>query len=133
MKALVTGAAGFIGSTLSTLLIDRGDEVVGLDCFTDYYDRSLKEQNLAGLTSKPGFRFVEARLQDVDLFGRAGPFRQRPRLLDRGVCLPGIPGLGRGDGEGIPTSRGKVPAGVESGALAGSDDGPIRSPEAHLD
>lgn len=67
MKALVTGAAGFIGSTLSTFLIDRGDEVVGLDCFTDYYDRSLKEQNLAGLTSKPGFRFVEARLQDVDL------------------------------------------------------------------
>jgi nucleoside-diphosphate-sugar epimerase len=67
VKALVTGAAGFIGSTLSTYLLDRGDEVIGLDCFTDYYERSLKEQNLAGLTTRPGFSFVEARLQDADL------------------------------------------------------------------
>lgn len=67
MKALVTGAAGFIGSTLSTVLTDRGDEVVGIDCFTDYYDRGIKEGNLDALRSRPAFRFIEGRLQDADL------------------------------------------------------------------
>ena len=47
MKALVTGAAGFIGSTLTDRLVAQGAEVVGIDCFTDYYPRSLKERNLA--------------------------------------------------------------------------------------
>ena len=69
MKALVTGAAGFIGSHLSAALLDRGAEVVGLDCFTDYYARSLKEANLAVNTHRDGFRFVEARIQDADLRG----------------------------------------------------------------
>jgi nucleoside-diphosphate-sugar epimerase len=67
MKALITGTAGFIGSTLATTLLDRGDEVVGIDCFTDYYAREIKEGNIADLRTRPGFRFVEARLQDVDL------------------------------------------------------------------
>ena len=67
MKALVTGAAGFIGSTLSTVLTDRGDEVVGLDCFTDYYDREIKEGNIEALRARPSFEFVEGRLQEVDL------------------------------------------------------------------
>jgi nucleoside-diphosphate-sugar epimerase len=67
MKALVTGTAGFIGSTLSTALTDRGAQVVGIDCFTDYYGRDIKERNLAELKARPSFRFVEARLQDVDM------------------------------------------------------------------
>jgi nucleoside-diphosphate-sugar epimerase len=67
MKALVTGTAGFIGSTLSTALTDRGAHVVGIDCFTDYYGRDIKERNLAELKTRPSFRFVEARLQDVDM------------------------------------------------------------------
>lgn len=67
MKALVTGTAGFIGSTLSTTLSDRGADVVGIDCFTDYYARDIKEGNLAELRTRPNFRFVEARLQDADL------------------------------------------------------------------
>ena len=46
MKALVTGAAGFIGSHLTAGLLDRGAQVVGLDCFTDYYPRPIKERNL---------------------------------------------------------------------------------------
>ena len=45
MKAFVTGAAGFIGSTLVERLIADGGDVVGLDCFTDYYPRAIKERN----------------------------------------------------------------------------------------
>ncbi len=67
MKALVTGAAGFIGSTLAERLVADGAEVVGLDCFTDYYPRPIKERNLSALRSDRRFRFVEARIQDADL------------------------------------------------------------------
>jgi len=67
MKALVTGAAGFIGSTLSERLIAQGAEVVGIDCFTDYYPRAIKERNLCALGSMAAFRFIEARIQDLDL------------------------------------------------------------------
>jgi nucleoside-diphosphate-sugar epimerase len=67
MKALVTGAAGFIGSHLSGRLLDRGAEVTGIDCFADYYPRPLKEANLAGLTGRTGFSFVESTIQAADL------------------------------------------------------------------
>ncbi|HUL72989.1 MAG TPA: NAD-dependent epimerase/dehydratase family protein [Vicinamibacterales bacterium] len=67
MKALVTGAAGFIGSHLSAVLTEQGAEVVGLDCFTDYYGRDQKEANLATLASTRRFRFVEGALQTADL------------------------------------------------------------------
>jgi nucleoside-diphosphate-sugar epimerase len=67
MNALVTGAAGFIGSTLSERLLKSGADVIGLDCFTDYYPRPMKERNLAGLLAHPKFRFVESRIQDADL------------------------------------------------------------------
>ena len=67
MKALVTGAAGFIGSHLTGALLDRGAEVTGIDCFTDYYPRFIKESNLANNAGRSGFRFVEARIQDADL------------------------------------------------------------------
>lgn len=74
MKLLVTGAAGFIGSHTALRLLDRGDEVVGLDNLNDYYDVSLKEARLARLTGKPGFRFVKASVEDratmADLFQR---------------------------------------------------------------
>jgi nucleoside-diphosphate-sugar epimerase len=67
MKALVTGAAGFIGSNLSKALLARGDSVVGIDSFTDYYAREIKEGNLAPLTAHPNFSFVEGALQTADL------------------------------------------------------------------
>jgi nucleoside-diphosphate-sugar epimerase len=69
MKALVTGAAGFIGSTLSERLTADGADVVGLDCFTDYYPRPMKERNLATLRTNPRFTFVESTIQDADLTG----------------------------------------------------------------
>ena len=67
MKALVTGAAGFIGSTLTDRLLSQGADVVGIDCFTDYYPRALKERNLAAARQSPRFRFVEDDLLGTDL------------------------------------------------------------------
>ncbi len=67
MKSLVTGAAGFIGSHLSELLIEAGDEVVGVDCFLDNYGRQRKESQMAGLREQPGFRFIESAILDLDL------------------------------------------------------------------
>jgi UDP-glucose 4-epimerase len=67
VKALVTGSAGFIGSHLSEALVEAGAEVTGIDCFTDYYGRDIKERNLAGLMGRPGFTFHDAPLQTVAL------------------------------------------------------------------
>jgi nucleoside-diphosphate-sugar epimerase len=67
VKALVTGAAGFIGSHLAGALLDAGASVTGIDCFTDYYSRHLKEANLATIRDRADFTFVEAPLQDTNL------------------------------------------------------------------
>jgi nucleoside-diphosphate-sugar epimerase len=67
MRALVTGTAGFIGSTLAERLVADGADVVGLDCFTDYYPRPMKERNLEPLLRRPNFCFVESTIQDADL------------------------------------------------------------------
>jgi len=64
MRILVTGAAGFIGSTLSERLLARGDDVLGYDNLNDYYDPTLKEARLARLTSQANFGFVRASLED---------------------------------------------------------------------
>jgi nucleoside-diphosphate-sugar epimerase len=68
--ALVTGAAGFIGSRLSEMLLDDGWTVTGVDCFTDYYPRRQKEANVAGLLAGDGFTFVEDDLATMDLLDR---------------------------------------------------------------
>lgn len=66
MRCIVTGAAGFIGSTLSEKLIAQGHEVVGIDCFVPYYPRELKQRNLEALLACTAFQFLE---QDIcDLF-----------------------------------------------------------------
>ncbi len=74
MKYLVTGAAGFIGFNTSRQLLERGDEVVGLDNLNDYYDVRLKEARLALLRKYPQFRFVKMDLADrsgiPELFAR---------------------------------------------------------------
>lgn len=74
MRALITGVAGFIGSTLAERLLRHhgADDVVGIDCFTDFYARTRKEANLRALREDPRFRFVEARIQDADLPGLLG-------------------------------------------------------------
>jgi len=67
MKCLVTGAAGFIGSSLADLLLSQGHEVVGIDCFADYYPREIKESNLSNARSEARFSFVEDDLLTADL------------------------------------------------------------------
>ena len=70
MRILVTGTAGFIGSFVAASLLDRGDEVIGIDNLNDYYDVSLKRDRLAKLTSRKGFTNVEAGLEDRDAVAR---------------------------------------------------------------
>lgn len=67
MKCLVTGAAGFIGSSLCDELLRRGSEVVGIDAFIPYYPRRIKESNLLTARDHRAFQFVEGDLVDVDL------------------------------------------------------------------
>ena len=64
MTILVTGAAGFIGSHLAERLLRRGDTVIGLDNFTDYYDPARKRANEQRLCAYPNFRMVEADVRD---------------------------------------------------------------------
>jgi len=64
MRILVTGAAGFIGARLSERLLDRGDEVVGVDNLNDYYDPALKQARLARLTPRAGFEFHKTDIAD---------------------------------------------------------------------
>ncbi|PSB27743.1 NAD-dependent epimerase/dehydratase family protein [Stenomitos frigidus] len=63
---LVTGVAGFIGSNLTDALLSRGDRVIGIDHFNDYYDPTLKRKNVAHLMNHPAFQLVEADIQQVD-------------------------------------------------------------------
>jgi UDP-glucuronate 4-epimerase len=70
MRYVVTGAAGFIGSHLSETLRDQGHDVVGIDCFTDYYDVGLKEENARGLD----VRRIDLARDTIDLEGIDGVF-----------------------------------------------------------
>lgn len=67
MILLVTGGAGFIGSHLASRRLARGDRVVVLDDFNDFYDPALKRANVAPFAGQPGFRLVEGDIRDRDL------------------------------------------------------------------
>ena len=66
-RCLITGVAGFIGSHLADRLLHEGYEVIGLDRFSDYYPRPVKEANLSGLRKQSGFAFHEADLCSAEL------------------------------------------------------------------
>jgi UDP-glucuronate 4-epimerase len=70
MKVLVTGAAGFIGMHACERLLERGDEVSGVDDLNDYYDPDLKQARLARLERHPAFRFHRLDVADTDAIDR---------------------------------------------------------------
>lgn len=88
-RVLVTGAAGFIGYHLSERLLQRGDEVLGLDNLNPYYDPSLKEARLARLQGRPGFRFVRAELADRDAMARIFA-EERPEVVVNLAAQAGV-------------------------------------------
>jgi len=68
MKALVTGCAGFIGSHLTERLLREGYEVIGIDCFTDYYSKEIKEANIPNALKNSKFKFIEEDILEMDKF-----------------------------------------------------------------
>ena len=87
MKVLVTGGAGFIGSHLCEALVARGDEVVVLDNFSDFYDPGIKRANAALLTSI-GVQFVEGDIRDVEVLGRL--FDEGPDAIVHLAAMAGV-------------------------------------------
>ena len=85
MKVLVTGAAGFIGSTTARHLLARGDEVVGLDNLNDYYDVNLKKARLAILQKESNFRFEFLDLADREGMARLFSASRFDRVVHLGA------------------------------------------------
>ena len=82
MKILVTGAAGFIGTALSLSLLERGDEVIGVDNLNDYYDVSLKHARLARLAPFENFKFIQLNIADRDAMEELFATEQFERVVN---------------------------------------------------
>jgi UDP-glucuronate 4-epimerase len=89
MKILVTGAAGFIGAGLSRRLLERGDEVLGVDDLNDYYDVGLKQARLTRLSAHPSY--TDVRLDIADREGMLALFeRERPQRVVNMAAQAGV-------------------------------------------
>jgi UDP-glucuronate 4-epimerase len=81
MKILVTGVAGFIGYSVAKHLLERGDEVVGVDNLNAYYDVQLKRDRLAQLSPHENFRFVKLDLAEREVTADLFKLEQAPRVI----------------------------------------------------
>jgi nucleoside-diphosphate-sugar epimerase len=86
MRVLLTGAAGFIGSSLARTLLERGAEVAGVDAFTGSYDPGLKRANVEPLLARPGFTLAEADLRTAPL----APLLRGVTHVAHLAALPGV-------------------------------------------
>ena len=82
MKILITGTAGFIGSALAIRLLERGDEVIGIDNLNDYYDVSLKEARLERVKAFNGFTEVRENMEDRDMMETVFQKHQPQRVIN---------------------------------------------------
>src|SRR6185436_6906356 len=82
VKILVTGAAGFIGYHVSRRLLERGDDVVGIDNLNDYYDPSLKEARLVMLREFPRFTFERLDIADREAMERCFAAHRPARVIN---------------------------------------------------
>ena len=85
MKVLITGAAGFIGSHVAHVLLDRGDDVIGVDNLNTYYDVTLKQARLDRLTAHRSggtFRFIMADIEDADAVRRVFAAERPARVIN---------------------------------------------------
>lgn len=89
MHVLVTGAAGFIGSTLVDRLLDRGDRVTGVDSFDPSYSPSEKRANISAAQTNPRFALVEADVAVRDAMN-AVPGRSRPDVIVHLAARTGV-------------------------------------------
>jgi UDP-glucuronate 4-epimerase len=82
MKVLITGTAGFIGSALAIRLLERGDEVIGIDNLNDYYDVSLKEARLERVKAYNGFTEVRENMENQDVMADVFKKHQPQRVIN---------------------------------------------------
>ncbi|HEX6740672.1 MAG TPA: NAD-dependent epimerase/dehydratase family protein, partial [Sphingomicrobium sp.] len=87
MQVLVTGAAGFIGAATAQVLLERGDEVVGIDNLNDYYDPALKRARLERLATRfdNRFRFEQVDFSDADALGELADRSEFDRIVHLGA------------------------------------------------
>ena len=82
MKVLITGTAGFIGSTLALCLLARGDQVIGVDNLNDYYDVNLKKARLQRLLGHANFTDIRASLEDKAAMDQVFQQHQPQRVVN---------------------------------------------------